>query len=279
MENKPQLKPLDILRITNKSATLGNLTGGIAHEINNPVAYVSSNLYVLKKYFVKIQKLIEKQQEVISSVKTQSFETAQKKIEELDKYFEEEDFVSLMADIEELIPESAHGIEKIRNILASMTVFSRTSDDEVSRMNVNENLDVALQLAWNELKYKCQIRKSYSEVLPLLPTHIGQMQQAFLYVILFAGHIVEKNAFLDIETTLLNQKIVVRVGVSGVSLSNEDFSKILIGEVEKDALNDRLNLYIASKIVKSHQGDIRIELTPDKGSQIVIELPLQGGIS
>ena len=176
-----------------KMASIGQLAAGVAHEINNPMAFVSSNLGTLDKYVHRLTEFIQAQSEVIVSLHaTEAIEGLNRKQKELKLDY-------IMEDIKGVISESLDGSERVQKIVQGLKSFARVDEAEYKYTDMNECIESTLNIVWNELKYKATLKKDYGN-LPLTKCYPQQMNQVFMNLLINAVHAIEKQGEIAIKT-------------------------------------------------------------------------------
>lgn len=242
-----------------KAAAIGRLVPGIAHEINNPLGFVSSNLSVLDDYCRTLC-------DAVSRCRDQAGSGGQST---LPPDIEPGKIDDVLSDVFPLLDECRQGLERIKKLVSDIQQVSHDDGQPVD-LNVNDCLDVAVRVLWNELKYKTVINKSYGQ-LPLVFCHPGRLYHVLLHLLQEAvGAIAEKG---DIHITTTNGDGYVSVTIAG-SGSIGKAASFLENEPENDPGHGH-GLHVARRIVREHDGFLEIEASADAGTVFRLRLPVK----
>lgn len=250
-----------------KLATIGHLAAGVAHEINNPTGYIGSNLGTMGKYFDKFKEFIALQDQAIQGLPPE-------KVAELGAARQKLKLDFLLEDSRELVSESLEGIEKIKKIVQGLKSFSRKEQDEARPVNLNECLDNALTVAWNELKYKATVEKIYGDI-PLVSGFPNQLGQVFINLLVNAAQALDGQGTITLRTGREGDAVVVAVSDTGCGIPEASREKIFepFFTTKANGVGTGLGLSIIKEIVTRHQGEIALESEPGKGTTFTIRLP------
>jgi signal transduction histidine kinase len=255
-----------------KMASLGQLTSGIAHEINNPVNFIYTGVNSLEKDFEDIDIVLEKVEKL--SPMTENLREEIKKIQKLkDKYY----FNDAYSAIKETIKDVKIGAERTAEIVTGLRRFSSGSSGEWIQTDIHEGIDSSLLLLKNKYKDNIEIIKDYQKDLPLIECLPGKINQAFLNIINNAVDAIEGKGTIIIRTKSKENAIFVYIKDSGVGISDELKEHIFepfftTKEVGKGV---GLGLSITYGIIKDHHGDIMVESGQAQGSEFIIKLPIK----
>jgi len=255
-----------------KMASLGQLAAGVAHEINNPVGYINSNLDTLKSYVKDLLELISHHQNLEKSPNDRAAREAVKEARQrLDLDFLEE-------DIQHLIQESLQGVRHVKQIVSDLKGFSHPEEKEWHSANLNELIDSTLNIANNELKYKTKIVKKYQE-LPSVQCITPQIKQVLLNLVVNAGQAIDGKGCITIETGLAPSAETVYVNIrdDGHGIDEESLQKIFDPFFTTKAVGQGtgLGLSVSYGIIQSHSGSITVSSEKGQGSCFTINLPVK----
>ncbi len=251
-----------------KMASLGVLTAGLAHEINNPVNFISSGMEGIKVTLDSIQ-LIVKQ------IKKITPENYQKIIKELDELKKETEFEYLTQNAEQVINNTFRGIERVSEIIKGLQTFSRLEVDEVQPTNVYEIIDSTLTILHHQYKKRIEIIKNYNKI-PLIKAIPGKLNQVFMNIISNAIQAIDGKGKIFITTDSIKQNKFIRITIkdTGKGIPPESMEKIFepFFTTKPVGKGTGLGLAISYNIIKQHQGKITVQ-SDDTGSTFIIELP------
>ena len=245
-----------------KLASLGELVAGIAHELNNPIGFIYSNIGHLKNYSKSLFNIIDK---------------AKKNASELDLLIVEEDYEYIKKDLPKLIQSCEEGSNRAKDIVLGLRNFSRADEEKTQAFDVNSGIDSTLKLLSGELKNKVLVRKDYNEV-PKINCNINQMKQVFMNILNNAAQAIEGEGSIFIKTSFSSDEKLVRVEIkdTGCGIEKDNLEKIFDPFYTTKTVGEGtgLGLSISYGIVKSHGGNIMVESIIDEGTTFVIELPV-----
>ncbi len=256
-----------------KMASVGQLAAGVAHEINNPMGFISSNLGTLGKYTDRIRSYIKLQDEALRNPLTpdtlSTVADARKKLK-LDY---------LLEDIPKLIAESSDGAERVKTIVQNLKSFSRVDEAESVLVDLNECIESTLTIAWNELKYKCTVEKEYGD-LPRVQCFPQQLNQVFLNLLVNSAHAIEKQGLVTVRTWQEDEKVCVSIGDNGTGIPEHIKTRIFepFFTTKEVGKGTGLGLSISYDIIQRHKGTIDVESEVGKGTTFIIKLPVNGGM-
>lgn len=260
-----------------KMVSLGTIAAGVAHEINNPISFIQSNLSTLKDYFVRVTEILNSYEVLSKSEKKNDHQSLLQELENIDQKKKEQDFVFILSDIGQALNDSLEGTDRIKEIVQGLRSFSRNDESVLGFVDLNEVLEGTLKLVWNELKYKCEVIKDLA-TLPLLRCYPRQLSQVFMNLLLNAAQSISEHGKVTIKTEASSDSIIVTIADTGKGMSKEVLSKIFdpFFTTKPVGAGTGLGLSISYGIIKKHGGVIEVESEEGKGSTFKVILPFEG---
>jgi len=253
-----------------KMASIGHLAAGVAHEINNPMGFIISNLGSLGRYVEKLGAYLDANEQYFAGCEPAVLEFL---IQERKKY----KIDRIRQDLPELIAESHEGAERVRKIVQDLKSFSRIDSSTGELSDINEGLESTISIAWNELKYKATITKEYGQ-LPQVWCNMGQLNQVFLNILVNAAHAIEERGEIRIATSSENDSVRIAISDTGGGIPPENLKRIFDPFFTTKAVGKGtgLGLAIAYDIVTNkHGGSIEVESEIGCGTTFTIVLPVK----
>ncbi len=253
-----------------KMASIGQLAAGVAHEINNPIGFVTSNLGSLEKYVTKLNEFIT----FLSSDFMDNLDPEQREQIALRRKQLKIDLV--LEDIGDLLTESRDGVERVGKIVRDLKGFSRADEAELKLANVEECLESAINIAWNEIKYKATLTRDFAE-LPVILCYPGQLSQVFVNMLVNAAQAIDGQGTIDVTTWQEGDHVLIRINDSGCGISKENCQRIFdpFFTTKEVGKGTGLGLSITYDIIKKHQGEIHVASLEGEGTSFTIKLPVQ----
>lgn len=254
-----------------KLVSMGQIAAGVAHEINNPVGYIGSNLSTLADYCDGVVRLLAAYEACHELIETDT-----SRFQQVLRAREQADVEYLKADIEDLISESRDGIERVKRIVQDLKDFSRSDDGVLEAVDLNAELERALNIAHNQLKYHTTLTKHYTEPLPLVRCVPSQIDQVLLNILVNAGQAIENQGTITLSTQVFADEVCVSIADSGCGMSEELRLRIFepFYTTKPRGKGTGLGLSVSWGIVKKHGGRIEVTSELGKGSEFRVYLPL-----
>ena len=254
---------------TEKMASIGQLAAGVAHEINNPIGYVHSNLGTLRDYTGSLIALVEAYGAALGDEHPSAAGMRQLR-ERLDIDF-------IVGDLPQLLDESREGIERVTKIVQDLKEFSHVGRDEpVRAVDLHKGLDSTLNIVWNDLKYKVRLEKHYGE-LPPVECHPSEINQVFMNLLINAGQAIAERGTITLATGLDGEEVWVSVADSGCGIPEESLARIFdpFYTTKPIGRGTGLGLAICYTIIAKHHGRIEVSSRPGFGSTFRVVLPVR----
>ncbi|WP_303290088.1 ATP-binding protein [Marinobacter sp. SS5-14b] len=245
-----------------KLAAIGQLAAGVAHEINNPVGYVYSNLQSLESYLTDLFRLTD----AVDSAKS---------LEDLRLIKQNIDYDYLRDDLKDLLAESREGIERVKTIISAMKDFSYIEDEEFKLADLHRGIETTLNVVNNELKYKAEVIREFGE-LPEIECIMSQLNQVIMNLLVNAAHAIEEFGKITVRTRHTNGNVEIEVEDTGKGISEEHLNRIFepFFTTKPIGKGTGLGLSLSFNIVEKHNGKIEASSTPGQGTRFRITLPV-----
>ena len=255
-----------------KLASIGQMAAGVAHEINNPLAFALSNLGSLESYLAQLFKLLDAYVDADASLESvDAPELAHPR-----SLRHEFDFAFLRRDTSDLVAESRDGLLRVKRIVQDLRDFSRGGAEEVLQaVDLHGALDRTLNIVRNELKYKANIVRNYG-ALPEVECMPSRLNQVFLNLLVNAGQSIDGNGTITISTGLDEDEAWVAVADTGCGIPPENLNRIFdpFFTTKPVGQGTGLGLSVSHAIVRKHGGRLEVESEPSRGTRFTVRLPL-----
>jgi PAS domain S-box-containing protein len=251
-----------------KMASIGQLAAGVAHELNNPIGFVASNLGSLENYLNDLFAIID--------AYARSDRDAGTVLAEVAKLKADKDYAFIKTDIGQLMAESRDGLARVRKIVMDLKDFSRVGEAEWQWADLHVGLDSTLNIVWNELKYKCKVDKQYGE-LPEVYCLPSQLNQVFMNLLVNAAQAIETRGEVSIRTGLEDDHVWIEVADTGRGIAQENLKRIFepFFTTKPVGQGTGLGLSLSNSIIVKHQGRFEVESEVGKGTTFRVVLPIK----
>lgn len=255
-----------------KLASIGQLAAGVAHEINNPVGYINSNMVSLKEYAADMISVIDIFSEYLEHSNSENIEL----VNRLNNKIKEIDLEYIKTDLNSLIEESMEGVTRVKKIVQDLKDFSHVDDTEMQWANLHQGLDSTLNIVHNELKYKADVIKNYSDI-PEVECIASQINQVFMNILVNAAHAIEDHGTITLTTGENDLFVWVKIQDTGKGISENEISRIFDPFYTSKPVGSGtgLGLSLSYTIIEKHNGKIEVESTVGIGSTFTIWIPIK----
>lgn len=252
-----------------KLASIGQLAAGVAHEINNPVGFVTSNLGSMVKYLARLGEFIERQQRLLAGTDPAGREASEGLRREMRVDY-------ILEDAAALLKESLEGVERVKVIVQNLKNFSRVDQANCTMVDLNKCLEDTLNIVGNELKYKAVVHRDYGE-LPPTWCYPQQLTQVFLNLLLNAAQAITGCGEIRVATREKKGSIFIIISDSGSGIPPEYLGRIFdpFFTTKEVGQGTGLGLSIVHDIVGQHGGEITVASEPGQGTTFRIRLPIR----
>lgn len=267
-----------------KLSAIGELAAGVAHEINNPLGYISSNHETLTKFIKAIKEIIREYHDLIDEVYGNN--AYEELLNKINKVKEKEELLNInfiLEDIDELMSDSKEGMGRVSEIVKSLRNFARTdSEEQKSHCNINDVIEETLLVIKNEWKYSIKIEKEFNE-LSMMFCNRGQIGQVILNIVVNSIQSIKKSNEDEMGTIIIrtyekNGYVQIEIEDDGGGIEKTLFNKIFnpFFTTKEVGKGTGLGLSISHDIiVNKHKGEINVESEINKGTTFTIKLPLK----
>ncbi|HZH16332.1 MAG TPA: ATP-binding protein [Archangium sp.] len=258
-----------------RMASLGQLVAGIAHEINNPLGYITSNLATLTQYLAVFTELLKLYRELADGLGPESQGAQAELLARIRTLQEEEDLDYLLGDVTDLLQDSREGAHRVADIVQSLKAFVREDSKQPELVDVNKELATTLKVVWNQLKYRCEVKCDYAQVPPILGRP-AQLNQVFTHILLNAVQAIPDRGVIHVTTRHEGDEVLVRITDTGHGMTPEVLTKIFspFFTTKPPGKGAGLGLSISEGIVSSHKGRIEVQSQFSQGSTFTIRFPV-----
>jgi signal transduction histidine kinase len=261
-----------------KMVLLGQLSAGIAHEINNPITYINLNMETLKDYAVKMRELFATASGFVTGTDADSPVEMTRQWEALRSWLRsnERRITVLVDDVGRLAQETLDGGHRVADITQRLRRFSRQERQEAVDVDLEECMETALRIGWNEIKTKCNVRKHYASPSPRVKGHPNQLTQVLLNLVVNAAQAIPGRGEITLGIAQKDGKAILTVRDNGRGISPDNLAKMFTPFFTTKASGEGtgLGLYVSRGIAEAHGGTILAENVPEGGAMFTVELPL-----
>lgn len=257
-----------------KLASLGQLSAGVAHELNNPISFIHSNLGTLNEYVQDLKAIFLKYAELEEVLRSNNANAGL--LKEIDVFKEEISFNSIFEDFDKIVSESKDGTLRVKIIVQNLKDFSYMDKGKLELADINQGIESTLNIVWNEIKYKAEVIKEYGPI-PQIRCFSQQLNQVFMNILVNAAQAIETKGEIKIKTYQRGESVVVEISDNGVGIPDENLKHIFepFFTTKEVGKGTGLGLSVVYGIIQKHQGTIEVESKVNKGSTFRVILPIK----
>ncbi|HYD81966.1 MAG TPA: ATP-binding protein [Paucimonas sp.] len=261
----------DQLLQSEKMASIGQLAAGIAHEINNPIGFVNSNMGTLRTYVDTLLEVIEQYERTVATSAANPDLKAR-----IDALRKQADIDFLKEDTTALVNESIEGLKRVKDIVQSLKDFSHVGESDWQIADLHQGLDSTLNIVNNEIKYKAKVVKEYDPALPQIKCLASQLNQVFMNLLVNAAHAIKETGAIRIRTGHEKDWVWVEVTDTGCGIPPENLNRIFepFFTTKPVGSGTGLGLSLSYGIVKKHGGRIDVASEVGRGTRFTVRLPV-----
>lgn len=257
-----------------KMASLGQLSAGIAHEINNPITFISSGVEALNQNILEIMMVAAKYDEITA-------ENLAEKMEEVKELKEKVYYDELIEETAELLKAVESGAKRTAEIVKGLRIFSRLDKDVLHIADVHELLEATLIILKDQYKYHIEVKKDY-QAIRYIECYPGKLNQVFMNILSNAIHAIEGKGviFISTATQFLGEEkgaITISIRDTGKGMSKETQEHIFepFYTTKSVGKGTGLGLSITKDIIDKHKGKIEVSSELGGGTSFLITLPIK----
>jgi signal transduction histidine kinase len=254
-----------------KMASIGQLASGVAHEINNPIGFVKSNLGSLAGYVDSLLEIVRAYEQV-ERLHGEAVEPALQAIEQRKKDI---DYAYVVEDVRKLIDESVEGVQRVSQIVLDLKNFSRTGDVSAQPADLQAGIESTINVVWNQLKYKVDVVREYAP-LPLVSCVASQINQVVMNLLTNAEQAISGRGTITVRTGVQADTVWFEVQDTGCGIAPDKQARIFEPFYTSKPVGQGtgLGLSISFGIVQRHGGSITVQSAPGAGSTFRVTLPI-----
>lgn len=259
-------KAKKMLMQSEKMTLLGQLSAGIAHEINNPVGFVRSNMEVLADYMKNINNFIVAQSKVVKNPDV---------LRDINNIKQEYNIDFILDDISDIVSSNLEGVDRISEIVQGLKTFSHQGDKQFSKVDLCEVISAALLVAKNELKYKHTIVNNTKGMSLPIMGKMGQLQQVFINLFVNAAQAMPEGGEIIIEAAKSNNTFQIMVSDTGCGMNESTRKQLFTPFYTTKPVGEGtgLGLSISIGIIESHSASIDVQSELGIGTTFTLTFP------
>ena len=261
---------------SDRLAAVGQLAAGVAHQINNPVAFIQTNFVLLQEYISKLDTFY-------SSVKKYTDnEHKGEHAKEINDIIADHNIDLLLRNVHELITENLEGIDRIRSLVRDLRVFSRSNEKDIEQIHIDDIATTACNMTYNEIRHRAQLQKEIHKTRPIIGSR-SKLTQVIMNLLLNAAHSINEGDATRNTITLSiresNNDVVITVSDTGSGIPENIQERIFDAffTTKSTEIGTGLGLSLSKEIIERHKGSITLKSHEGEGSSFTVTLPFDTG--
>lgn len=253
-----------------RMASIGTLAAGVAHEINNPLAYVKSNLTSLQGFLQPMVKTIQQ----LLDIEKQSPKVIAE-LSALGLEYDSAELAFIIDDLDEILVDLRDGSNRIVTIVNGLRQFAHPATQAKSDCDLNDAVRVAIELSRNEFKYHATLDMELADI-PMVPANSGEITQVLVNLLVNAGQSIKDSGIIRVRSQKIGDSVEISVEDTGTGINSQDLAQIFTPFFTTKPVGEGtgLGLAISHRIMKEHGGEIIVASEPGKGTQFTLKFPL-----
>ena len=259
-----------------KMASIGQLAAGVAHEINNPMAFVIGNIDVLAQYWESMSLLLRKYAALEQALTGAALPHIADVLKEIEDLRQTAEINAMVQDMPQLLEQSAQGADRVKKIVRDLMIFSRVEEQQCKAVSINELLDSTITIIASEIRHKAELVRKYGEDLPPVMCYSRQISQVFMNILMNAVQAIEVRGVITVETHREKDRVVIEISDTGAGIPEDVQTRIFdpFFTTKPVGKGTGLGLSVTYSIIQMHNGEISVRSKLKEGTTFSIRLPL-----
>jgi len=258
-----------------KLASIGQLAAGVAHEINNPIGFISNNLEILEVYIDDYTKILRMYDGLMIAIEQGDLEKSRSQVQEVKSFSKDINLEYITNDLKKMFDQTKKGIDRVQTIVKDLRTFAYEGVDTFELIKVEEVIDSVLNIVSSELQHKADLKKSYGDT-PFIKGSPQRLGQVFINLLVNATQAIEGKGIIEIKTYVEDKNVCVDIKDTGKGIKDENLKKIFdpFFTTKPVGQGTGLGLSVSYEIIKKHGGEMRAQSKEGEGSTMTIFLPI-----
>jgi signal transduction histidine kinase len=261
-----------------KMASVGQLAAGLAHEINNPIGFINSNVSCLRNYIEVYIQICNRTKALLalSSESTSYHEDEARLIKDMASYLKDQDIDFINDDVKGLLKDTDDGLKRVIEIVKNMKMFSRADSDTMQLVDVNQCILTTAKMVKSKVEQNAELFLDLHDV-PQTFLNVGKINQVLTNLVMNAGQAIESNGKVTIESKFVDGQIEIKVIDTGSGMDEKTLKSIFnpFFTTKPEGEGTGLGLSISFDIMREHGGLINVSSQMGRGTTFTLILPIK----